>query len=81
MPPKRDLARLTCLPLMIFVIGSASTKEASAQELQLKPNVRHGELQIELKRESARGGFISQPIKVPIDDAEPFLAVGAVWNA
>jgi uncharacterized protein (TIGR03437 family) len=77
----RNVARLTRLSLMIFAIGSAFTEEASAQELQSKPNVRHGELQFDLRREPARGGFISQPIKVLIDGAEPFLAVGAVWDA
>lgn len=71
------LARLTCSSLMIFVIGSTFTREAAAQEF----HVRHGEIRFDLRRESARGGFTSQPIKVPIDGAEPFLAVGAVWSA
>lgn len=75
------LTRLTCLSLMIFAIGSAFTEEMYTQELQPKPNVRHGELRFDLTRESARGGFTSQTIKVPIDGAEPFLAVGAVWSA
>jgi len=53
---------------------------AHAQDGQSKPSVRHSEMRFDLRREPARGVFISPPIKVPIDAAEPFLAVGAVWR-
>ncbi|MGE0132325.1 MAG: N-acetylmuramoyl-L-alanine amidase [Blastocatellales bacterium] len=68
-----------CLSLAALAIGSAFTKEASAQDIQSK--VKHGELQFDLKRESPSGAFISREIKVPLEGIEPFLAVGAVWEA
>jgi len=54
---------------------------AKAQQPQFNPNVRHGEISFDFKDYLRQGNFTSQPIKVPIDSAEPFLAVGAVWNA
>jgi uncharacterized protein (TIGR03437 family) len=65
---------------LIFLVAVQAAR-VNAQEAQPKPGVRHSEMRFDLRRESALGVFVSQPIKVPIDAAEPFLAVGAVWNA
>jgi uncharacterized protein (TIGR03437 family) len=54
---------------------------AKAQEAPFKPNVRRSEIRFDFKERFPQSVFASQPIKVPIDVAEPFLAVGAVWNA
>lgn len=81
MSRNKDLTGLTCSSLMILVICFAFTREFFAQRIQSTPRIRHEALQFDLRRESIRDAFISQPIKVPIDSAEPFLAVGAVWEA
>jgi len=54
---------------------------AKAQEASVKPNVRRSEIRFDFKESFPQGVFTSQPIKVPIDAPEPFLAVGAVWKA
>ncbi len=72
---------------MTKVIGTVSicivlmSLTAYAQTDRFKPQVRHDRKLIEFKNEIARGEFTSQPIEVPIESAEPFLAVGAVWDA
>ncbi len=76
----RDWSRCGCL-FFSLIAPLALAAEALAQEAQSRPRVRHSELRLELKREPSQGVFISAPIKVPIDAAEPFLAVGAVWKA
>src|SRR5262245_33756441 len=45
-----------------------------------KPEVKHREIRSEFKETELRGEIVSQPIRVPIDAAEPFLAVGVVWR-
>lgn len=66
----------------LCVLACASLSGAAkAQEASFKPSIRRGEIRFDFKENFPPGVFTSQPVKVPLDAAEPFLAVGAVWIA
>ncbi|MGH9837079.1 MAG: N-acetylmuramoyl-L-alanine amidase [Blastocatellia bacterium] len=78
----RDLARdlVWWISLCALACGLL-VSPAKAQEASFKPNVRRSEIRFDFKENFPQSVFTSQPIKVPMEAPEPFLAVGAVWNA
>lgn len=66
--------------LFVVMILLGSGISLLAQDRQ--PQIRYSELRFHPVSELAnKDDFISEPIPVPIDRAEPFLAIGAAWIA
>src|SRR5262245_54636068 len=63
--------------VVIEIVLGSLTEIASAQTR--RPEVRRREIRFDFNRGQLGEGFVSQPVPVPIEAAEPFLAVGVVW--
>ncbi len=67
-----------CLGLLALSFAALFSSSITAQDRQ--PNVRSREIKFDLIQQTGKGGVVvSEPIAVPIEQAEPFLAVGAAW--
>ncbi|MBS1790567.1 MAG: N-acetylmuramoyl-L-alanine amidase [Acidobacteria bacterium] len=72
---KTRIAVLLMLAMMLAFSASALAQEG-------RPEVRHKEIQFTQLTELPQFAFtISEILTVPLDHAEPFLAVGAIWKA
>lgn len=69
-----------CNFVLLLLATMFLTLTASAQERP--PEVRHHELRFDGSAELAQSAAVtSEVIAVPLDRAEPFLAIGAAWKA
>ncbi len=62
----------------LVLLTSALGEGVAAQEISFKPDIKRGEIRFEIQGNHSRGIFTSRSVAVPIEAAEPFLAVGAV---
>lgn len=66
----------------LFVAFSITACPLVSRAQERAPNVRHGQISFDLTNELLKSGaVISDVITVPIEQAEPFLAIGAAWKA
>ena len=68
-----------CLWLMALSFAVLLSSSIAAQDRQ--PNVRSREIKFDLAQGAIKAGAMSDPIAVPMEQAEPFLALGAAWLA
>lgn len=78
MKAKYLLTRL-CPVFPAICFAAAIALQTAAANAQPQPEVRHSEMRLDPSREATGRGSTSRSIEVPIEAAEPFLAVGVVW--
>lgn len=67
---------------IVVLLMLASTLGLTAFAQEQRPEVRHREIRVERPTELAASDVVtSKTISVPLGQAEPFLAIGAAWNA
>lgn len=74
------MKKLRCTVMLTILMAMTLSLAVDAQSQ--KPEVRHSEIKFELTTELAKSSVVTSEVTpVPLDQAEPFLAVGAAWQS